>query len=443
MADYYVAKTGNDTTGDGSELTPWLTIGHGITHSGHALTGGDTLYIKAGTYSETINNTIPAGTSWANAVTLSAFEEDVVTINGGGGSAFHLVLISSAASKYIQLLNLVLDASNVTTNALKITGAAGNAATYIRAQNCEFKNADSSAILVTTDCDFCEILDCDIHTNGQVLGGTGKWPHAVYHQGSNGLYEGCEIYSNKGTGIQIYEDASKDCNDNIIRKCSIHDNGTAGETRGGIILGNGNRSLVYNNLIYDNIGTWAILINVGPHYLYNNTLYNNGGDAVLIGPTYSNGNIIRNNIFWQNGTDGVEIGAGSSATDSNNITADPNFVSTTPADPDFLKIDASSTAVLDVGYDLRGTVDDDFIGTARPQNLIYDVGAYEYITAIPDEAPINSITNQSVIQNVASVLSGISVSDVNADCLTLWFKLEGGKGTLAGSTVDTAVGTFV
>ena len=44
-ADYYVATDGNDTTGDGSEPNPWLTINHG----GGQLSAGDTLIVKVGT----------------------------------------------------------------------------------------------------------------------------------------------------------------------------------------------------------------------------------------------------------------------------------------------------------------------------------------------------------------------------------------------------------
>ena len=45
---YYVATTGNDTTGDGSSGTPWKTIQRGVWD----LTAGDVLNIAAGTYTE-------------------------------------------------------------------------------------------------------------------------------------------------------------------------------------------------------------------------------------------------------------------------------------------------------------------------------------------------------------------------------------------------------
>ncbi len=48
--DYYVSKTGNDGTGDGSLGTPWLTIQHAI----DTVSSGDTINVAAGTYVEQI-----------------------------------------------------------------------------------------------------------------------------------------------------------------------------------------------------------------------------------------------------------------------------------------------------------------------------------------------------------------------------------------------------
>jgi VCBS repeat-containing protein len=47
---YYVAKTGSDTTGNGSEATPWLTIGKAAS----SVAAGATVNIKPGTYSEQV-----------------------------------------------------------------------------------------------------------------------------------------------------------------------------------------------------------------------------------------------------------------------------------------------------------------------------------------------------------------------------------------------------
>jgi hypothetical protein len=43
-AIYYVAKTGNDTTGNGSEAMPWLTI----QKAADVMVAGDRTYVKVG-----------------------------------------------------------------------------------------------------------------------------------------------------------------------------------------------------------------------------------------------------------------------------------------------------------------------------------------------------------------------------------------------------------
>ena len=53
MATYYVKKTGNDSTGDGSSGNPWLTIQHGHDQ----MADGDTLYVDPGSYNERLVTT--------------------------------------------------------------------------------------------------------------------------------------------------------------------------------------------------------------------------------------------------------------------------------------------------------------------------------------------------------------------------------------------------
>jgi hypothetical protein len=70
-ATYYVAKSGNNSnscTQAQSESTPKLTLAAGAA----CLAAGDTLYIKAGTYSEPLQSIrLPTASSWAGATTIS------------------------------------------------------------------------------------------------------------------------------------------------------------------------------------------------------------------------------------------------------------------------------------------------------------------------------------------------------------------------------------
>ena len=54
--------------------------------------------------------------------------------------------------------------------------------------------------------------------------------------------------------------------------------------------------------------------------------------------------------------------------------------SSTPPD---LSVKDASSPIYNTGGDLSGTLDDDIIGTARPQATTYDIGAYEFISGTP------------------------------------------------------------
>lgn len=67
---YFVAKNGNDSTGVGSESSPWLTITKGAS----ILSAGDILYVKAGTYRETV--TLDNAGLMGLPITIKAFPGD-------------------------------------------------------------------------------------------------------------------------------------------------------------------------------------------------------------------------------------------------------------------------------------------------------------------------------------------------------------------------------
>lgn len=71
MATYYVATTGDDGTGDGSSGNEWLTISYAITQ----LSASDTLIVRDGTYSESIDVDV-------NSVTVQAENNLQATIQG-------------------------------------------------------------------------------------------------------------------------------------------------------------------------------------------------------------------------------------------------------------------------------------------------------------------------------------------------------------------------
>src|SRR2546428_4008825 len=80
---YYVATTGNDAN-PGGQSQPFRTINKGVS----ILKPGDTLYVRQGTYAESISTgflTIPSGTSWANAITIASYPGETATLRPTSG----------------------------------------------------------------------------------------------------------------------------------------------------------------------------------------------------------------------------------------------------------------------------------------------------------------------------------------------------------------------
>lgn len=101
LPDYYVAKTGNDSTGDGSKAKPWLTIDKAALSV--PISGNVVVAIGPGTYQE---NTAALGylrlrrtfLDWVTFESESGVASDVI-IQGASGTTFN-ILIDTVATKY-------------------------------------------------------------------------------------------------------------------------------------------------------------------------------------------------------------------------------------------------------------------------------------------------------------------------------------------------------
>jgi hypothetical protein len=98
---YYVRKTGDDTTGDGSTALPWLTVSKAVTTV--SIGGGHTINVGAGTYQE---NTSSLGYLYLNRLFVAE-----VIIQSESGVASDVLIQGSSSTAYDVRAT---DASNVT-----------------------------------------------------------------------------------------------------------------------------------------------------------------------------------------------------------------------------------------------------------------------------------------------------------------------------------------
>src|SRR5439155_5776676 len=124
-ATYYVAVTGSDSntcTQVPNPSTPKRTINAALNCLGTAAYAGagHTVEVAAGTYTETIDNNLPGGSSWSAPFTLKAATLGTVTLQPPVGAA-RCLLMAAAGSQYALINGLVCNGVNIPSEGIKIT----------------------------------------------------------------------------------------------------------------------------------------------------------------------------------------------------------------------------------------------------------------------------------------------------------------------------------
>ena len=393
-ATYYVATNGSDLRSCSqaqSSSTARLTLNSALT----CLKAGDTLYVRGGSYDESLltniyynaGNGFPSGTSWSNKVRIAAYPGETVWLTPSSGSH---VLFLQVDEHYVEFDGINMDGRNVTDGPVSVAMFGATQPHHIRIQNAQIigRTDDSGAGWAQSPVELAaktptvtggiELLNLTIHGGGRPGSTNPDNGYGIYVSAPNNLIEGCDIYDNKGAGIMLYNDDGAFPDNNIIRNNRIHDEtrwGVSGQAQG-ICVCNGSNNQIYNNLIYDNSAgnsTWDAAIALsgsGYAQVDNNTLYGNSGWGIVVG-TSTPGTIIRNNISYGNRL-GNYADYGVGTYQSNNLFTDPRF--NDPGGRDFgLRSDSPA---IDQGAYL-GDVLFDLLGNSRPQGNGFDIGAYE------------------------------------------------------------------
>lgn len=398
MATFFVSTTGNDSTGTGSQLSPWRTVAKGVS----GLNPGDTLYMRGGTYLEPIHMTRLG--SAGSPITVSGFTAETAIIRMPAGQSYH---IGSTVKQYHTYQNFTIDGQDSTEglasgdNSISsvLIGIGGtNASHDVTLDNLEIKNTKDVAIYIDCIGPNIVIRNCLIH-DALAHDTLGERNYGIYCAHVNGvLIEDNEIYNCPGGGIQVYPNPVNA----TIRRNSIHHNNTLSlASVGGILIQQDltlgpaiTGLLVYNNLIYNN-GTatsgnaYGIKCNnVVAAGLYNNTIYNNKSWGIGVGDNSAggaNGTLVKNNITWQNGLGPITTGFTGTVNTvlTTNLSTNPSF--TNPAAFDLTLLNGS--AAINTGTSLSSIFTTDYLGVSRPQGAAWDIGAYEFAVSGDTTAP--------------------------------------------------------
>ena len=356
---YYVATSGNDGN-PGTITKPFRTLARGS----RAMASGDTLYVRAGTYSE-FGPALRNGTASAYTRYVAyPREERKVIIKPPLTSGNLNVVYFPDNAEYIEFRGFVVDGINV-ERGYGIKGIKKSRVINNVVRNAGMGLGGGRESLIVGN-EVYNMSDYGIYTGS----------------GDNGVVEGNIFHHCGGFGIHHYKSGGGVNNwtfrNNVIyRTGRLYYHYLTGDkirTSPAVIISSGRYNKFYNNIIYDNHGGISVAYGAVDSLIANNTVYANDTTGINVSGANSGSlraRIVNNIVFANKGT--TITNTGTSTTIQNNLTVDPKFVSASSRN---FRLQAGSPAI-DKGLKLL-EVPKDFLNVTRPRGKAYDIGAYEY-----------------------------------------------------------------
>ena len=298
-ATYFIAPGGSDSN-PCTEAQPCATYGRARTN----LASGDTLYLRGGTYSETIlmtkDSALPSGTSWGSATTIAGYPGETVTLTGGGIQA---TIYDSALMQYVVFQNFHLT-NNATLGAqgcgYRPDGSVdmGCGPHFLRFQDMEISGtACNSAVGNGYGASDLQYLNINVHD-----GGCDRLDHGFYVLSPRGLYDGITVNNYAGYCFQLYDSGcpsqdggvSRDCGDDTVVRNS-HFSNCRGD--GAVTLNHGDNIQFYGNSITNSHN--GVEVSYGQPdgtTIHDNTIANNTGAAIHVGESPINTHVYNNHL---------------------------------------------------------------------------------------------------------------------------------------------------
>ena len=399
-ATYYVAEPpSGDDANPGTIAQPWATL----QHAAGELAPGDLLLIRGGNYAGMHLTT--SGTA-GNPITISGFDGETAVVDADNPTTDDGINLEGA--------------SHVIVENLRVEGVTRAG---IRAVLCEQviirdnELVDNGRWGVLTG--FCD----DLLIEGNIASGSLD-EHGIYvsNSGDRPVIRGNVIFGNNANGIHMNGDVSLG-GDGIISEALVEDNiifenGDAGGS--GINCDGVQDSLIRNNLVHSthasgislyridgggpssnnrilnntvlvaSDGRWALNIQDGStgNQVFNNVLYSDHSfrgsidiDPAALTGFESDHNLVMERFTLDGGNSVLDLAEWRNQTgqDTNSAVAAPAAIFVDPAGDDYYPQETGPA--VDTGT-ILGDVDDDLVGTPRPQGAGFDIGAYEFASVL-------------------------------------------------------------
>ncbi|MFA6027620.1 MAG: fibronectin type III domain-containing protein [Patescibacteria group bacterium] len=383
-ADIYVADTGSDATGNGSQDAPYATVTQALS----VMASGDTIYCRGTIIDDITIPTAASGTASAYSQ-ITNWPGYAATIDGGGAANDYVIKITTGTS-YFNINGLNLTNANDGGVVGKGTEAGSN---IIVSNNTIYNlvNTDDQSYIYLKNISNAEVSNNNIYGNGSDLSSVG----IILEICPNSTVSYNQVHDFARFGVVI----STNTYDSVVSNNYIYNiGGSDSDSRAGIYVTDTYNLKIYNNTLYNIYNETnvmpAIYLNEVDLDSHDITIINNIISTANIG-IYSDGESIVGsssdyNIFYNLNIVGY-LGSDPYTTftewqtnayqDAHGMEADPLFVSTNSVAYDF-HLQASSPAI-DAGLD-TDEVTTDYDNESRPYNIT-DIGADELaVVAAPE-----------------------------------------------------------
>jgi parallel beta-helix repeat protein len=401
---FYVATTGSNSANDCTEAqnisTPKATVS-GSTGAGACASAGDTIFLRAGTYTDRWFNSFPGGTSGSPTI-ISAYQNETVILQAN--SPEHAVTIQDSQHRYITFKKLIIDGTDSVFNCVKISSTtAGGFATNIRFEDGTIRNCKTSGVLITKGSNNNTFVRMKFHDTGQ--DGTG---HGLYFGSSGNLVEHSEAYDNAKAGIHAYNDATGEVNNNVIRYNYVHDNGTLGVADGNaeIVMGSGSGNVAYGNIATGGGRGITVGYSCTNCLVYNNTFYNN--DIGINIRAQVSGLIVRNNLLLSN-TDQIANAATGVTLSNNACSSSDTGCDLTSGSSQVVNAAGGDFALLATSIAINAGTSTITTGVTVAGNGTPDIGAYETFTI--SNCAVNGTTLTANLNPLRQPLNGGALAE--------------------------------
>jgi len=222
-ADWYISPTGNDTTGDGSESTPYKTFGKAYS----LMADTDTCYVADGAYTEDDGAYAYLSMGSDKTVTFEGSSQDksLVTYNGPASGSYHIRLAAGMLLKTATFKYMTITASAANTYAFFIDTNSTTVGPKLVVDNCTISTGktNGSLLYVEDSTDGSEVTDITISNSTITSNGTGVclWTESI----DNVTLDTCVITSGTNPVIKV----TADLGSIDVKDCTIDDSGVSVE----------------------------------------------------------------------------------------------------------------------------------------------------------------------------------------------------------------------